>query len=93
MLIPGRMDGADVTTRLKSANRMRDIPIIVLTTWPSRSERDRAYAAGCDADVTKPWLPEAPVKEIDRVRGLQRVPRPEPASVPDSFGRRARRQS
>lgn len=49
--LPG-IDGLEVTRLLKSNEEMRHIPIIVLTGFPTN--RESAFAAGCDDYVVKP---------------------------------------
>ncbi len=62
--LPG-IDGWEATRRLKQDDRTRDIPIIALTAHALASAHDKARAAGCDAVVTKPCLPE----ELERRSG------------------------
>jgi CheY-like chemotaxis protein len=70
-LLPGSLDGVAFVSRLKSAARTKAIPIIMLTScaWPS--ERDRAYAAGCDVFLAKPCVPDLFVSEIRRLLARQ----------------------
>jgi two-component system cell cycle response regulator DivK len=69
-LLPGRIDGIEFIARLKSGERTRTIPVIVLTVcaWPA--ERERAEHAGCDVFLTKPCLPDALLREVHRVLAL-----------------------
>ncbi|MES1254154.1 MAG: response regulator [Acidobacteriota bacterium] len=77
-LLPGSLDGVALVARLKNAQRTRAIPVIMLTScaWPS--ERDRAYAAGCDVFLAKPCVPDLFVTEIRRL--LARHHRAAPAT-------------
>jgi CheY-like chemotaxis protein len=79
MLLPGHIDGLELIARLKSDERVRSIPIIVLTACAWDAERERAHAAGCDLFLTKPCPPHALVTEIRRLLSTHRVPRPNPA--------------
>ena len=47
-----RMDGLEVTRLLKSNDETKQIPIIVLTAYSQN--REKAFAAGCDAFASKP---------------------------------------
>jgi two-component system, cell cycle response regulator DivK len=48
------MDGWEVTRLLKADDSTRHIPIIVLTAHALVSDREKAFAAGCDDYDTKP---------------------------------------
>jgi CheY-like chemotaxis protein len=89
ILIPGQMDGPDLIARLKHDERTSDIPVIVLTTCGWQSDRKRAHAAGCDAYLTKPCLPEVLVKEIRRVLADRPLQARQPAGKSPSPVRRA----
>jgi two-component system cell cycle response regulator DivK len=54
--LPG-LDGYEATRRIKTDARLRDIPIIVVTSYALSGDEDKARAAGCDAYVTKPYSP------------------------------------
>jgi two-component system cell cycle response regulator DivK len=78
-LLPGRIDGMEFIARLKGGERTRTIPVVVLTVcaWPA--EREGAEHAGCDVFLTQPCLPDALLREIDRV-----LARPRPRDVRDT---------
>ena len=61
-----KMDGLEATKRLRQDPRTKDIPIIALTAHGLASARSKALEAGCDAVITKPFLPEALEQEIER---------------------------
>jgi signal transduction histidine kinase len=48
------MDGYAVTTRLKSLEETRDIPVIALTANVMLGDRELSLAAGCDGYIPKP---------------------------------------
>lgn len=48
------VDGYDVLARLKSEEKTRSIPIIILTTTDNPKEIDRCYQLGCNVYITKP---------------------------------------
>ena len=51
--LPG-IDGWEATLRLKAAAETRAIPIIALTAYAERADRDKALAVGCSDFDTKP---------------------------------------
>jgi two-component system cell cycle response regulator DivK len=54
--LPG-IDGYEATRRLKADPALRHIPIIVVTSYALSGDDAKAFAAGCDAYVTKPFVP------------------------------------
>lgn len=48
------MDGWQVTRLLKGNEATRDIPVIALTAHAMVTDREKAFAAGCDDYDTKP---------------------------------------
>lgn len=51
--LPG-MDGLEATRRLQSDPATKDIPVIAITAYAMRGDRERALEAGCTEFVTKP---------------------------------------
>ncbi len=49
-----KMDGYEVTKRLKGDYEVRSIPIIALTAHAMKGNREEALAAGCDGYIPKP---------------------------------------
>lgn len=49
-----RMDGWEAIRQLKADATTRAIPVIALTAHAMSTDRDRAFAAGCDDFDTKP---------------------------------------
>jgi len=48
------LDGWEATRLLKSDPGTRAVPVIALTAHAMAADRDKAFAAGCDAFETKP---------------------------------------
>jgi CheY-like chemotaxis protein len=51
--LPG-MNGLEVTKRLKEDPNTRDIPVVAVTSYAMKGDRERALAAGCAGYITKP---------------------------------------
>jgi len=66
-----KMDGLEATRRIKKDEATKHIPVIALTAHGLASAREKALAAGCDAVVTKPFLPEDLEQEIRRQIGSE----------------------
>lgn len=61
------MDGWEATRRLKGDARTRGIPVVALTGHALDGHSREAQEAGCEAYVTKPCLPDALLREVQRV--------------------------
>jgi two-component system cell cycle response regulator DivK len=61
--LPG-LDGYEVTRRLKSDLALRHIPIIAVTSYALSGDDVKAFEAGCDAYVAKPYDPMALLSKI-----------------------------
>ncbi len=49
-----RMDGIEVLSRMKEAEGIRDIPVMMLTTTDDPREVEQCYRLGCSVYITKP---------------------------------------
>ena len=61
------LDGYEATRRIKADPELKNIPVIVVTSYALSGDEVRARAAGCDAYVTKPYSPRlllAKIKEF-----------------------------
>ncbi len=56
--IPG-LDGFETTTRLRTIDHLRGVPIVALTADVREGTRERSLVAGCDGYLTKPIDPRA----------------------------------
>jgi CheY-like chemotaxis protein len=76
LAIPG-IDGWEVTRRLKADRRTRRIPVVAVTGHVLAGAKERASAAGCEAFLTKPCLPDELLGVIQRIlRAVTPSPRP-----------------
>lgn len=49
-----KIDGYEVTRRLKSQIKFKDTPIIALTAHAMKGDREKAMEAGCEGYISKP---------------------------------------
>ena len=66
--LPG-LDGYDATRRIKANPVLRAIPIIAVTSYALSGDDVKAFAAGCDAYVAKPFSPRALLAKIRELLG------------------------
>ncbi|GIE99756.1 response regulator transcription factor [Paractinoplanes rishiriensis] len=59
-----RVDGIEVCRELRAGPRTADIPIIVFTARARPQDRERAYQAGADDYIVKPFSPRALVERV-----------------------------
>lgn len=57
-------DGYEATRRIKAIPALSSIPIIVVTSYALSGDDTKAFAAGCDAYVSKPFSPRVLLKKI-----------------------------
>lgn len=77
--LPGE-DGLSLTRELKSTAEWAGIPIIALTAHAMQRDRERAFDAGCDGYLAKPFKTQQLHDEITRALD---VCRPQSASETD----------
>ena len=58
------VDGYEATRRIKANPDLRHIPIIVVTSYALSGDDVKAFEAGCDAYVTKPFVPRELLAKI-----------------------------
>jgi len=54
--LPG-LDGYEVTRRIKANPTLRHVPIIAVTSYALSGDDVKAFEAGCDAYIAKPYDP------------------------------------
>ena len=62
-----KLDGLQATRILKADAATAGIPIIALTAHALRTDKDRAFEAGCDGYLSKPVEPKRVVEEVRRL--------------------------
>ncbi|MGA9538472.1 MAG: response regulator [Desulfobacterales bacterium] len=66
------IDGYEATRRIKSLPELKHIPIIIITSYALSGDDLKAYAAGCDDYVSKPYSPRKLLTKIGKL--LPEVP-------------------
>lgn len=61
------MDGRDATRAIKADPETAHVPVIALTAHSQQGYLESARAAGCDAFVSKPCMPDQLVEHVRRV--------------------------
>ena len=54
LLLPGALNGFDLTRRIKQHPDLGHIPVVALTAWDDQEAETRAMTAGCDGFLRKP---------------------------------------
>ena len=70
--LPG-MDGYSVAGALRGIERLRNTPIIAVTSYAMTGDRAKALAAGCDGYIEKPIDPDTFVASIAAHLALKTV--------------------
>ena len=58
------LDGYEATRQIKANPNLHHIPIIVVTSYALSGDDVKAFEAGCDAYVSKPFSPRALLAKI-----------------------------
>ena len=61
--LPG-MDGLEATKKIKEQPEMADVPVLAVTSYAMKGDREKALAAGCVGYITKP---------IDKLTFIQEI--------------------
>jgi two-component system chemotaxis response regulator CheY len=70
------MHGVEVLQFVRSHQKFRDVPIIVLTTRGDDASRAAAVQAGATVYMTKPFVPEMLADEARKLLGVDEVTTP-----------------
>lgn len=84
--LPG-MDGLEAARKLKEQPRTAEIPVVAVTSYAMKGDREKALAAGCVGYVTKPIDKNTFIQEVATHLG-DKSSAPSPLSSPPSPGER-----
>jgi DNA-binding response OmpR family regulator len=76
-----KLDGWEVCRRLKSDDKTKAIPIIILTAYAQTSDQKKGAQLGADRFITKPCDLTYLVEEINRL--LSKKEKPNTAKIPN----------
>jgi two-component system cell cycle response regulator DivK len=62
-----RISGLEATRRIKAREDLRGIPIVAVTSFALSGDDQRAFAAGCDAYIAKPYKTRELLELIQRL--------------------------
>ena len=77
--LPG-MDGTAVSRRLKQSPDLKQVPVLAVTAFAMKGDRERILGAGFDGYFSKPIEPETFAADVERFLQNQV---PAPAGPPD----------
>lgn len=60
------LDGYSVTRKLRENDKLKNIPIIAVTSYAMVGDREKSLEAGCTAYIEKPINPEIFIKEVQK---------------------------
>jgi CheY-like chemotaxis protein len=66
--LPG-IDGWDLIREIKKDARTSQVPVLVVSAWVRRVDREEAFRAGASAFVGKPCLPTDIVAQLEKLVG------------------------
>jgi len=61
--LPG-IDGYEATRRIKADKALSHIPLIVVTSYALSGDSQKAFAAGCDDYIAKPYSPRQMLAKV-----------------------------
>lgn len=64
------MDGLKLVKRIRSDDRHKDVPVIIITTEGSNEDRERAMALGASAYITKPIQAPQVIEKVKELLGI-----------------------
>jgi CheY-like chemotaxis protein len=67
LMLPGGMNGLELTRRLRLDDRTRDVPIVLITGSAADDNRALAAEAGCTQFLPKPCAVDLLISEINRL--------------------------
>ena len=67
-----RMDGYELATHMRNDPRLRDVPIIMITSRSGEKHRQRAFEIGVDRYLGKPYQEADLMRNVDEILKVHR---------------------
>jgi len=77
-----KLDGLAVVRRLRQHPRLNSLPVVAVTSYAMRGDREKALAAGFDTYLTKPIDVAAMRKTIEQLLSPAKNPTSQPRGMP-----------
>jgi chemosensory pili system protein ChpA (sensor histidine kinase/response regulator) len=77
-----RMDGYELATQMKADPRLRDVPIIMITSRTGEKHRQRAFEIGVQRYLGKPYQEHELMRNVFELLALEQADREPPDLVP-----------
>jgi two-component system chemotaxis sensor kinase CheA len=61
-----RMDGFDLTAKIRSDKKVADMPVVLVTALESRQDRERGIEVGANAYIVKSSFDQSNLLEVIR---------------------------
>ncbi len=61
-----RLDGYEATRRIKADEKLSKIPVVALTAYAMKGDREKTLEAGCSGHIEKPIDPSTFVEEVKK---------------------------
>jgi two-component system cell cycle response regulator DivK len=62
-----RISGLEAARRIKARDNLRQIPIVAVTSFALSGDDQKAFAAGCDGYIAKPYKPRDLLELIQKL--------------------------
>ena len=62
-----RMDGFELATYMRNEDRLKDIPIIMITSRTGEKHKEKAFSIGVNEFLGKPYQEEELMKNINKI--------------------------
>ena len=67
-----RMDGYELATAMKADPRLRDVPIVMITSRTGDKHRQRAFEIGVERYLGKPYQEPELMRNVYELLGIER---------------------
>ena len=65
-----KLDGYEATRRIRADKNLAHIPVVAMTAYAMKGDREKTLEAGCTGYIEKPIDPETIISEIQKVVGV-----------------------